>query len=267
MPLSRWTTIGALSDSFAVERFSLPEADDLSGTTFTIYPTEGKAIEFWLEKPIISWKDPDTKRTKTATYRATSIRDGIYFIDFMNGTCSISIILNAPQETFTLVIGKLPSKKDCQANLYHRALLRQELTAVKVKFIHGSLDKPYQNSQYTHHLTTELLGLRNLYRYSPNEAYEHIYLNKNFYTWHCVKGIEAGLADTERCHYYKIADELYLFVWRERIIPNLGVMLIDLKQNKSNGKICGYEIGGFNKVINFPITSYCSFINRTEIKI
>ena len=38
----------------------------------------------------------------------------------------------------------------------------------------------------------------------------------------CLDGVEKGLADVDRCHYVQVAEDLYLFVWREKIIPTLG---------------------------------------------
>jgi hypothetical protein len=65
------------------------------------------------------------------------------------------------------------------------------------------------------------------------------------------------LCDTDRCHYYKIAEQLYLFVWREKIIPTLGLVLIDLQQHRSDGKIFGYAGASFDELSNFPVSSYC----------
>ena len=65
------------------------------------------------------------------------------------------------------------------------------------------------------------------YTYSPTERYEHIYLNEDFYTWQCLMGSEKGLADTDRCHYLKLGEQLYLFVWREKIVPTLGAVVAD----------------------------------------
>lgn len=77
----------------------------------------------------------------------------------------------------------------------------------------------------------------------PPSSFEHIYLNEKLYTWHCMAGIEKGLADTDRCHYYKIAGSgtgsdagLYLFIWREKIIPTLGMVLVDFSRMKTTGK-------------------------------
>ena len=101
------------------------------------------------------------------------------------------------------------------------------------------------------------------YVYSQTEAYEHIYLNENLYTWQCLRGSEQGLADTDRCHYRRIADELYLFVWREKVIPTLGVVLVDWAAKRSNGKLFGYEGSDFGALSTTPIASVATLLNVT----
>lgn len=94
-------------------------------------------------------------------------------------------------------------------------------------------------------------GKRIEYTYSPTERYERIYLNEQLYTWHCLDGSEKGLADTDRCDYRKIAEDLYLFVWREKIVPTLGIVLLDLAQLKTTGQILGYQGFDFAAVTSF----------------
>ena len=98
----------------------------------------------------------------------------------------------------------------------------------------------------------DLVGKRVEYVYSGTEKYEHIYLNENLYTWQCLEGSEKGLADTDRCHYRLIADELYLFVWREKVVPTLGVVLVDWRAKVSNGKLFGYEGSDFGALSDTP---------------
>ncbi len=83
------------------------------------------------------------------------------------------------------------------------------------------------------------------------------------YAWQCLQGVEGGLADVDRCHYFKMADELYLFVWREKVVPTLGVVLIDLAQRKTDGKIFGYQGGDFGTLSNFQIGAYAQVLNET----
>lgn len=94
-------------------------------------------------------------------------------------------------------------------------------------------------------------------------VYEHIYLNPMFYTWHCIEGVEKALADTDRCHHIKIDTNLYLFVWREKIVPTLGVVMIDLDKAKTTGKIVGYEGDGVGALSNFPVGAHLKVLNQT----
>jgi len=264
---SDWITVGALAEGFAPEAFILPQLADLAGQHFTLHFANGWVIDHRFETERLSWAAGDGHSSGSAAYRATSVRPGIYLIDFLkhegDQAWSISLVLDTLSQSFTAVIGRLPDEAETREGLYVRALAGRELTGVQVEFSHGRLDQPWQDGACPHAPTRELVGMRNFYRYSPSEVYEHIYLNDNFYTWQCLKGVEQGLCDTDRCHYYKIADELYLFVWREKIVPTLGLVMIDLQAHRSDGKIFGYAGGSFDELANFPVASHCSILNIT----
>ncbi|CAH0142299.1 hypothetical protein SRABI70_00317 [Pseudomonas sp. Bi70] len=263
-----WITVGDLADSFAPGAFILPNLADLAGRHFTLHFSNGWQIAHQFEADRLTWNAADGHSQGSAPYRATSIRPGIYLVDFVKNEggqdWSISLVLDIEGACFTAVIGRLPTAETTREGLYGRALAGKNLTGVEVEFLQGSLDKPWQEGACLHAPTQELVGLRNLYRYSPSEVYEHIYLNQDYYTWHCLKGGEVGLCDTDRCHYYKIADQLYLFVWREKIVPTLGLVMIDMAQHRSDGKIFGYAGDGFKELSNFPVASHCSVLNRIE---
>ena len=61
-----------------------------------------------------------------------------------------------------------------------------------------------------------------------------------------------------------VADDLYLFVWREKIVPTLGVILIDLQQMRTDGKIMGYQESDFSTLSNFPVGATAEIINVTR---
>jgi len=268
MSNSEWITVGALADGFAPEAFLLPDAD-LAGQTLTLNFSNGWSIPHRFDKDTLHWNAADGSSSGSAAYRATSVRPDVYFVDFLKKEdgqdWSVTLVLDIKAGAFTAVLGRLPTADALKTTvLYTRARNSQPLTQVEAQFIHGTIDKPWQDGACPHALTDELIGLRNRYRYSPNEVYEHIYLNENFYTWQCLKGVEKGLAETDLCHYYKIADALYLFVWREKIIPTLGVVMIDLKQHRSDGKICGYADDRLSQLANFRMASHCDILNRTD---
>ncbi|MGO3029103.1 molybdenum cofactor biosynthesis F family protein [Pseudomonas helleri] len=263
-----WITVGALADGFAPEAFILPNAADLAAMQLTLNFANGWEIAHRFDAQQVHWHAADGHSSGSAPYRATSVRPGLYLVDFIKheggSEYSVSMVLDTKTQSFTAVIGHLPDADTINEGLYKKALADKPLTGVTVDFLHGTLDRPWQPGACPHVETEELVGLRNRYRYSPTEVYEHVYLNSRFYSWQCLEGVEAGLCDTDRCHYYKIADQLYLFVWREKIVPTLGLVLIDMQQHRSDGKIFGYADGDFTTLSNFPVSSYCDVLNVTK---
>nr|WP_244960558.1 MoaF C-terminal domain-containing protein [Pseudoclavibacter chungangensis] len=85
------------------------------------------------------------------------------------------------------------------------------------------------------------------------------------YTWHCRAGVEHGLADTDACSSYRIREGLVLFVWREKIVPTLGLLLIDLEQLRTDGKILGQADLDLQGAVNFPVGSRFEILNVTEL--
>jgi len=262
-----WITVGALADGFAADNHILPSLDDLTDRTLTLHFANGWQIEHRFTAQTLYWKDNNRTEQGQAPYRASSIRSGIYLVDFIKQENprphSVSLILDLTRNLFTAVIGQMPTQAECRVDLFSRALSGSELTTVKAQFLHGSIDTPLTVATPRHEVTRELIGLRNQYLYSATEAYEHVYLNENFYSWQCLNGVEQGLADTDRCHYYKIAEQLYLFVWREKIVPTLGLVLIDLAAGKTDGKIFGYQSAVFGHTANFPVGALAQVLNRT----
>ena len=57
---------------------------------------------------------------------------------------------------------------------------------------------------------------------------------------------------------------LYLFVWREKIVPTLGAILLDLDRMKTTGKIFGYADDALTTISNFQVGAHSKLINKTE---
>jgi hypothetical protein len=86
-----------------------------------------------------------------------------------------------------------------------------------------------------HPLTDELIGRRIRYAYSSSDVYDHVYLNTNLFTWLCLGGAELGFGDTDRCTYWKLRDNTYLFSWLEKNVGVEGMVLIDLAAKRTVG--------------------------------
>jgi hypothetical protein len=248
----------------------LPDSDGLAGKSIKLFFEDGTiTLISFNSVHDMRWEileGPVEESRAHITYRATSLRKGIYFVDYIKESqeaATVSLVIDMTTQRTTALIGTLPTKEDMNKDAFSRVREGAELTAVSAQFLRATIDIPFTPVNYPHSPTNELVGKRVKYVYSKTEIYEHIYLNPDLYTWHCLSGIEKGLADTDRCHYYKIAEALYLFVWREKIIPTLGVVMVDLNQMKTTGKLFGYKYDDFGVLTNAPIGAYATLLNVT----
>jgi hypothetical protein len=248
----------------------LPVVDALGGRSLRLFFEDGASTRFtFADAHGLRWEvlaGPAAGSGGEETYSATCVRDSVYFVDYVSRSeraTSVSLILDLSAGEATAVVGTLPTEAEVQTSAYRLANEGADLTAVAVRFLRAAVDRPFDPEEHHHAPTTELVGKRVMYVYSQTETYEHIYLNERLYTWQCLSGSEQGLADTDRCHYFRIDDELYLFVWREKIVPTLGVVLLDWRQKKTTGKLFGYESDDFGRLSNTPIGAYATLLNVT----
>ncbi|WP_343731898.1 MoaF C-terminal domain-containing protein [Duganella sp.] len=240
-----WITVGALGDAFAPDNHCLTQSDDLAGRTLQLHYEDGGSTLLACDE--------------LTQCSITTPRAGIYFVDYLpQGVArqGVSLVLNLEAGSFIELTGTLPTREETCMPMLQRALEGKELTAVQLRIRRGTIGRPFSDDAALPQRSTGLLGKRLEYIYSPHERYEHIYLNQRFYTWRCIAGAEQGLAETDACDYYAIAPDLYLFIWREKIIPTLGIVMVDLRAMKTTGKIMGYDGEDFDRVRNFGVGAH-----------
>ena len=271
-----WITVGALAHAFSENSYAPKATSDLAGETLLLHLAEGGALEYRFESATdLSWTaiegaDAGRGGTRagggggTAAYFAAKLREGLYFVDHLRTdepATSVTLLLDLGRGMATVMTGRLPEAAESRQPFADRIAEGKELTAVDVVFVPAAVDQPFTTEIPRHEPTLDMVGKRVEYTYSPTERYEHIYLNERFYTWHCLLGSEKGLADTDRCHYYKLADELYLLVWREKIVPTLGTVVVDFAALRTTGKIFGYQGDREGGLSNFPVGARARVLN------
>lgn len=261
-----WIPVGALGDAFTPDNHCLPLLQDVDRQTAQLHYEDGENAALAFDGSTLEWTSAGSApgSSRTAHCRVTRPRDGVFFIDYLEPgkqASSVSLVLNTHAGTFIEVAATLPTKEESLMPLLQRAMLGLELTGVKERIRRGTIGRPFTAGAALPESTTELLGKRVEYLYSPHERYEHIYLNARFYTWRCIAGSELGLTDTDACDYYRIDDELYLFIWREKIVPTVGVIMVDLRAMKTTGKIMGYEGHDFLDVRNFGVGAHARVLS------
>ncbi|MBI5442409.1 MAG: molybdenum cofactor biosynthesis F family protein [Deltaproteobacteria bacterium] len=268
-PLS-WISVGELEDAFTPETNASPLTGELAGRSFRFGFENGWTMDcrFATDRKLF-WNRVDPSPPgdlREEAYCAFEVRDGIYFVDFVVSSqagTAMSLVVDLSRGVVTALIGRLPTEGEARQSLLDRLEQGKELTSVAATFLSGAVGRAFTAETPRHRPTDELVGRHVEYTYSPTERYEHVYLNENLYTWHCLLGSERGLADTDRCHCLKLADELYLFVWREKVVPTLGAVVVDLQQMKTTGKILGYRGGDFGTVSNFTVGARARLLNVT----
>jgi len=255
-----------------IKKDALVPVDDLSGRTLALHHEDGSVVRYtFVSEAELSWEvleGPGKGDGGDERYAAVRPREGVYLVDYLSsgqpGT-SVDVVLDLDSAEATTVVGTLPSRAEVEKSAFALATEGADLTFVRAVFRPASIDKPFSAADRTQRPTDEMVGKRVQYVYGPTEVYEHIYLNEKLYTWQCLAGIEKGLADTDRCHYYKLGEQLYLFVWREKIVPTLGLVIVDWGDaKKSVGKLCGYESDDFRTVTNALVGAEAVILNATE---
>ena len=69
-------------------------------------------------------------------------------------------------------------------------------------------------------------------------------------------------ADVDECDFRKIRDDLYLFAWREKLIPTFGLVLMDIDNLRTTGKIMGFTDDTFTAVTHFSVGAVSQIVNR-----
>ncbi|TCM68393.1 molybdenum cofactor biosynthesis protein F [Acinetobacter calcoaceticus] len=262
----QYVTVSKLSQGFS--EFALAPTTEWIGQSIRLHTQKGLDIEIHcLDRCSCAVELIDSNQQHysfSTQINILMIREHLFFLDLIipahvlpiAQAVSLSVVFNTLKSIATIVWGELPTPSEYELSTFYRASKNLPISAVKVEFLHASLNKDWQDAQAQHAETDHLIGHRIKFRYSENDLYQHRYLNHNFYTWECLKGIEAGLCETDRCFYFAVGEQMYLFVWIEKIIPTLGAVILDLNAKRSHGKIFGYAGYESGQVCNFMVGSY-----------
>jgi hypothetical protein len=107
--------------------------------------------------------------------------------------------------------------------------------------------------------TRDLVGLRGLYDYGPQQIIEHIYLNSERYVWHGIIGPLRGESDVDMASYYKFDDNQYIFAFREFGLPVSTVFFYNWDQMRSTGKF--FAIGDDGTIANSPAGALIHYLS------
>ena len=234
---STWLPLDGLEPGFDENR-ATPTLE-LDGREIVTANSTGFKITHRFKSDTVHWSYPakdGTVHHRDSSYEAFVVDEGLYYVQIDpedRGTQSASLFLDVRDGVGLAVIAEITDPTPGQ-------------TRVQQRFIPFTIAGQARLAEPPSP-TTELIGRRAYWRYSDDHAYEHVYLSPQWYTWHCLAGPEKGLADTDEQTTYKLRDGIYVFCWREKVIPCASVTVADHRDHsalRSHGVLFGLSENG-----------------------
>ena len=234
-PAEEWRTY----DEFAagIDTYRLPDAD-LSGQSIVVRLDDGPTIRLdFVDSTTVRWSSTGTivAAETDDPYEAVAVRSDVTFVNLP--------FTSRQRESLTLVFSTTTTRALGVLSVIQAEAV-EDVPQVAQHFWGGTIDggpvggTPPGPSR-------DLIGRRNLYRYSPEHLYEHVYLSSERYCWQCVQGVQRGHGDVDMSTVWKFEDGLYLFCFREFKIAVASVWLHDLGyQLRTTGNFLGLNGSG-----------------------
>ncbi|OMW48250.1 molybdenum cofactor biosynthesis protein F [Burkholderia pseudomallei] len=231
----------------------LPATDALVGRALTFELPGGAFAANFVDGQTLSWRRGETGGTDW--YEAIEVAPDTFFVDVT--------FKSRPAEALTLVFNTATRRA---LGILSRIRSRDEAGAaprVAQDFLVGTIAGGQADAGVSGILgiagaepaeTRDLIGTRTLNVYSPNHTYEHTYLSSTRYCWQCLVGEQRGHGDVDLATTYKFADDLYVFTFREFLIPVASVFVFNFAAGRSTGKFLGET--GNGAIANRPAGSF-----------
>lgn len=251
IPEDEWPSVAKMMDGFGEQ--TLPPTAAVSGTSLILEAEDGNTVEYvFTSATELSWKSSGGKMAATgnATYKAIEARKDIFLVDFVTGEAKEA-------QNITFVYNKATGAATSGVSWF---VPKDDETRSESEFVHAR--KADSEGPIGHPRSTGLVGKRIYYRYSDVETYEHIYLSPGTFTWQCLRGGEEGLADTDRCKAFDVAEDLYMFFWTEKVMAVEAVLLVDLREQRSIGRMFCWD-HKLDAPVVIPFNSRLTVLNET----
>lgn len=235
---STWLPLEGLAPGFDANK--APHSTALSGREIAVVDARGTRIVHRFDDTTVAWdyrpgaEDPTAAASDTDDYEAFEVDDDLFFVQFHHRSL--------PNEAVSLVVDLRHGRTLAILSLILDAPERGR-TRVQHLFTPGVIDGAEESGRAAAPSTT-LIGRRVEWVYSGEHAYEHVYLSSRWYSWQCLAGPERGLADTDENSVWEVRPGIYIFAWREKVIPCASVTIADhrdVNAIRSHGVLFGLD--------------------------
>jgi hypothetical protein len=226
-----WTPLTEMADGF--DEYRPPFSDALTGKRIELdcalvdVDDSAHTLTHEFGPDQLSWSvtTHDGVESGRAPYELFEMQPGLFFLHYRRTEADhpvvVTLALDLTAGQVTGAIGELG--------------LGREPHLARQAWFQGQVVGSDATPGGAHSHTDELVGRRVRYAYSSDDVYDHVYLNRQLFTWLCVSGAEEGLGDTDRCVHWKLREQTYLFSWLEKNIGVEGMVLVDLAALRTVG--------------------------------
>lgn len=238
---STWLPLEGLAPGFDANK--APHTTALSGRQITVIDDRGTRITHRFADTTVTWNyepgadDSTQPASDTDDYEAFQVDDDLYFVQFHHRYL--------PNEAVSLIVDLRHGRA-----LAVISVILPELEKGKTRVQHVFAPSVIEGAVVTGEAAapvTTLIGRRVEWIYSEEHAYEHVYLSERWYSWQCLAGPERGLADTDENSVWQVRPGIYVFAWREKVIPCASVTIADhrdVNAIRSHGVLFGLDETG-----------------------
>ena len=241
-------------DDFAagIDGNRIPRTTGLAGTDLTIAEDGAPALTLGFQDgETVAWRRADGS-SGTDWYEAVEVRPDVHYLtvkDQANPLRAKVFVVNHGTGRTLTVTSEIAEEPTPGRPRVSQTFVPGVLTAVEPV---GAEPAP----------SRDLIGLRALYRYSPNHLYEHVYLSSERYAWQCIVGEQRGHGDVDLTTTWGLGDDLYVFTFREFLIPVAATWLYDFAALRSTGTFVG--LGGNGSVLVAPGGAHITLLGRVD---
>ncbi len=176
-----------------------------------------------------SWSQPGVTGASPGTdpYDAVQVRPGVVFVNLeltSRESEAVTLVWSTATNRALVAHSRIRSVKESAADGEPR-VTQSFRAAVLTATESGPASAPRGDAPAP---SRDLIGRRNVYRYSPDHLYEHTYMSSERYMWQCLQGVQRGHGDVDRSTVWRFDQGLYLFCFREFKIAVASVWLHDL---------------------------------------
>jgi len=235
-PEDEWRTY----DQFAagIDTYRMPESD-MAGQRLTL-TLDGNAeltLEF-VAAGRVNWRATgllDSVSTANDPYEAIAVRPDVNYVHMpLTSTSGQAITVIYSTRTHRAIV----------IHTYVRPIADDEQPQVGQSFFAAVTDGGTPTGEVPGP-SRELIGKRNIYRYSPQHLYEHVYISSQRYAWQCLQGVQRGHGDMDLSTVWRFEHGLYLFCFREFRIAVASIWLHDLGYRlRTTGNFLGLDGDG-----------------------